>query len=85
MPILASKVTVTTAPVLIASGEVMNPSVTIANASATDVFLGGSGVDATNGFPLGSGSFSVDLQPSDLLYAMSVSNTTTVNVIKTRV
>lgn len=85
MPVVATKVTVSSVtPTLIATGGAIPISVTLANASAATIYLGGATVDATDGFPLGTGIFSVDLVQGDVLYAFASTGSPTVNVFKTR-
>ena len=66
------------------AGSVAQPaSFHLKNPSANTVYIGGSGVNTTAGFPLLSGeSIEVDLQ-SDAVYAVVASGTETVNILRT--
>lgn len=86
MPIIASKVTLSTTPLRIARGIGGGDHVTcfVRGATAT-VFLGGATVDSTNGFPLTtSDSFSIDLINGDDLYAVASTGAPTIQVLAAR-
>lgn len=86
MPISASRVTATNpTPVLIATGRAEGVACTVANPSATGVYLGGPTVTTSTGFALGTtGSYSALLVQGDLLYAVGTAGTETIQVILTR-
>ena len=58
LSIEAKKVTVTTTASELVAGDGYN-SIIILNTSSDTVYIGGSGVDATDGFPVGSASDTV--------------------------
>lgn len=89
MPVLSSRVTVTssaTAVALTLRGSVPdNTSATIKNAGGVSVFLGGSGVTAGAGFELAPGDvFSADLRIGDDIYGITAAGTSEVHVMKFR-
>lgn len=62
-----------------------NPmTVTLTAGSADDIYIGGSDVDATDGYPIGSNTLTLVLGPGDDLYAISGSGTPTINILVTR-
>lgn len=84
-----SRVTVTTAATLLASGPGSPNDTTgcaVQNMGAAAVDIGGSGVTSGAGFPLAAGaSLGVDLGPTDKLYAIAASGTVSVAVLTTRI
>lgn len=84
MPVKAELVSLTSTPLLIATGVgADHVTVLLRNPTAT-IYIGGLTVDQTNGMPLTTvDSISIDLQQSDALYAMTAT-TATVNVLRTR-
>lgn len=52
--------------------------------SADDIFIGGSGVTAAQGYPIGQDSLVMLLAPGDDLYAIAGSGTPTINVMVCR-
>jgi hypothetical protein len=89
MPIISSRVTVTTAVTLVVDpvrGGVPDPiAATIRNAGGVAVFLGGAGVTATEGYEVApGGTIGLDLVAGDVLYAITASGESTLHVMRFR-
>lgn len=52
--------------------------------SAADIFIGGAGVTAANGYQIGTGTLTVLLGPGDDLWAIAGSLTPTIRMMVTR-
>lgn len=77
----------TTAELLVsASGATASlpKTVVLTGGSADDIYIGGPDVDATDGYPIGSGTLTILLGPGDDLWAVAGSATPTINVLVTR-
>jgi hypothetical protein len=98
MSVSASRVTVTDAATILASGDSADGlSVAVHNPGATTVFIGGADVTASNGFELGAEqTIAIDLAPprgpvsgewgaGESLYGVVASGTQEVQVLKTKV
>ena len=89
MPIVSSRVTVTSAatPVALTVRGVIpdNTTATIKNAGGAAVFLGGAAVTAVAGFELAPGDvFVADLRIGDDIYGITAAGTSEVHVMKMR-
>lgn len=72
----ADKITIPSTPTEIANGDYGSPgvpaSVLIKNTGGATIYIGGSTVDAVDGFPIAAGeSVSLDLVAGEELYAIS--------------
>lgn len=59
-------------------------TVVLTGGSADDIYIGGANVDATDGYPIGSGTLTILLGPGDDLWAVAGSGTPTINVMVLR-
>jgi len=87
MPIVSSRVTVTTDVTPIAltlRGDVPdNTTATLKNAGGVSVFLGGLAVTAADGFELAPGDvFSVDLNIGDDVHGITAAGSSVIHVMK---
>lgn len=89
MPIIGSRVTVGTTPVVLLSptyGSVGDPVTgSLLNLGAQDVDLGGATVTTGAGYLLRvGGTFDVDLISGDVLYGVTASGTSSICILKLR-
>ena len=82
----SSQATITATAAAIVDGSAGNNgyplSATVKNSGATTMYVGGSDVTNSNGFAVGAGeAVSVDLV-NDILYAVTASGTTTVQILR---
>lgn len=89
MPIVSTRVTVTTSPTVLSDpvyGSLADPiGAVVKNIGGSSVFLGGAGVTAAAGLELAPGeSLNVDLMAGDVLYGITASGTNAVAVMKFR-
>jgi hypothetical protein len=81
--ITSAQVTVTTSPTSLAGGDADGGSVVVLNTSAVDVFLGAAAVSTATGLKLAAGqSLSVDLAPSEALFAIVAAGTAVVHALR---
>lgn len=59
-------------------------TVTLTAGSADDIYIGGPGVDSTDGYPIGSNTLTLIIGPGDDLWAVAGTGTPTINVLQTR-
>ena len=59
-------------------------TVVLTGGSADDIYIGGSDVDSTDGYPIGSGTLTLLLGPGDDLWAVAGTGTPTINILATR-
>ena len=89
MALQASKVTITTAPTLIASGLGATAgdrrTVLLTGATAA-LFIGGDGVTTAAGFPMADAAaqIALELGPGDSVYGIVATGTAVINVLVTR-
>lgn len=77
----------TTAELLVASEGAtasLPKTVVLTGGSAADIYIGGSDVDSTDGYPIGQDTLTILLGPGDDLWAVAGSGTPTINVLVTR-
>jgi hypothetical protein len=88
MSISSQVITLSTSPTLIATSSgtsLTDPNTAVVNSASTTIFVGGSGVDTTDGTPIHvNGSLAIDLYPGDELYAVASAGTPTVKVLTNR-
>jgi len=89
MPIISSRVTITTTATQIVDpvrGGVPDPiSAVVKNAGAVSVFLGGAGVTTAAGYELAPGEpFNADLVAGDVLYGITASGSAVLHVMRFR-
>lgn len=86
--IRTSVVTISTAVTIIDGGgdNIYKVGLLIKNpSSSVTVYIGGSDVDTTIGYPIGPGeTLAIDLGQSDALYGRVAASTQTINVIRTK-
>ena len=66
-----------------ATGDIPK-TVVLTGGSADDIYIGGSDVDSTDGYPIGANTLTILLGPGDDLWAVAGSGTPTINVLVTR-
>ena len=59
-------------------------TVFLSGGSAADIYIGGEGVTAANGYQIGAGTLTVLLGPGDNLYAIAGAATPTIRMMVTR-
>ena len=59
-------------------------TVVLTGGSAADIYIGGSDVDSTDGYPIGENTLTLILGPGDDLWAVAGSGTPTINILVTR-
>lgn len=59
-------------------------TVVLTGGSAADIYIGGSNVDSTDGYPIGTNTLTLLLGPGDDLWAVAGAGTPTINVLVTR-
>ena len=80
--VTGKKVTVSTSATPIHTAGAPNAELMVRNSNAGTVYLGGSAVDTTSGFPLRTGEpLSMHLLPNDTLYGIVASGTLDVEVL----
>jgi hypothetical protein len=89
MPIIASRVSVTTSPTVLTNpvnGSLADSiSAVVKNTGGASVYLGGVNVQSTDGLELAPGEImNVDLMAGDILYGVTASGTVIVAVMKLR-
>lgn len=89
MPIISSRVSVTTSPTVLSNpiyGSLSDPiSAVVKNIGGASVYLGGFAVASTDGLELAPGeTMNVDLMAGDILYGVTASGTVIVSVLKLR-
>lgn len=84
MTVQSAQVAVSTTPVALGAGGGNGITLSVYNAGGPAVYLGGSSVAGTTGFQLGSAQSLANLsvERGDSVYAVTVSGTATVHVLR---
>lgn len=85
--IVAELLTLSTSAELICNPDAtadLPVTVTLTGGSADDIYIGGSAVDSTDGYPIGADTLTLVLGPGDQLWAVAGSGTPTINILRTR-
>lgn len=86
--ISAHRATLSTTPAVLVSSSGLDASVprtvVLAAGSVAAIFIGGPGVDSTNGYPVGTNTLTLLLGPGDDLWAVAGTGTPTIQVMVTR-